>query len=307
MVTAAARAWAIAAAIPDPEVPVLTIEDLGVLRDVAVDGSRVTVTITPTYSGCPAVDAIRDDVVLALTMPGFDDVDVRLTLAPAWTTDWMSEAGKTQAARLRHRTAERARVGRRSDPAAAGRQVPALRVARHPRSRPLRLDLVQGPLRVPRVPRALRPLQGALMAVPPSVPSGATSRPVGALRQAAGDHRNRAHRRRAAGERGRRPVCARAQARPIPRAPGDRGATAHRGGRRGDVRDPRATCRASSTISPGSTSRFAPTSTDTRCGARIRCAGRPRPARSAWRSSATWAAGSRPGRRASFAPATRST
>ena len=96
MVTAAARAWAIAAAIPDPEVPVLTIEDLGVLRDVAVDGSRVTVTITPTYSGCPAVDAISDDVVLALTAAGFDDVDVRLTLAPAWTTDWMSETGKTK-------------------------------------------------------------------------------------------------------------------------------------------------------------------------------------------------------------------
>ena len=96
MVTATDRAWAIAAAIPDPEVPVLTIEDLGVLRDVSVDGSRVTVTITPTYSGCPAVDAIKDDVKLALTDAGFDDVDVRLTLAPAWTTDWMSEAGKTK-------------------------------------------------------------------------------------------------------------------------------------------------------------------------------------------------------------------
>ncbi|WP_457100007.1 1,2-phenylacetyl-CoA epoxidase subunit PaaD [Microbacterium sp. P5_E9] len=96
MVTATARAWAIAAAIPDPEVPVLTIEDLGVLRDVAVDGSRVTVTITPTYSGCPAIEAIGDDVVFALKGAGFDEVDVRLTLAPAWTTDWMSEAGKTK-------------------------------------------------------------------------------------------------------------------------------------------------------------------------------------------------------------------
>jgi ring-1,2-phenylacetyl-CoA epoxidase subunit PaaD len=90
----AADAWRIAAAVPDPEVPVLTIEDLGVLRDVAVDGDRVTVTITPTYSGCPAVDAIRDDVVLALTAAGFAEVDVRLTLTPAWTTDWMSDAGK---------------------------------------------------------------------------------------------------------------------------------------------------------------------------------------------------------------------
>ncbi|GAB2833656.1 1,2-phenylacetyl-CoA epoxidase subunit PaaD [Microbacterium insulae] len=97
MVTAtpdAELARRVAAAVVDPEVPVLTIEDLGVLRDVAVDGGRVTVTITPTYSGCPAVDAIRDDLVLALTGAGFDDVDVRLTLAPAWTTDWMSETGK---------------------------------------------------------------------------------------------------------------------------------------------------------------------------------------------------------------------
>ena len=92
--TTAARAWQAAASVLDPEVPVLTIEDLGVLRDVAVDGAHATVTITPTYSGCPAMDAIRDDVVLALTAAGFDDVDVRLVLAPAWTTDWMTDAGK---------------------------------------------------------------------------------------------------------------------------------------------------------------------------------------------------------------------
>ncbi|MDR7189002.1 ring-1,2-phenylacetyl-CoA epoxidase subunit PaaD [Microbacterium sp. BE35] len=90
----AERAWEVAASVLDPEVPVLTIEDLGVLRDVTVDAGRVTVTITPTYSGCPAMDAIRDDVVLALTSAGFDDVDVRLVLAPAWTTDWMTDAGK---------------------------------------------------------------------------------------------------------------------------------------------------------------------------------------------------------------------
>lgn len=84
----------VAASVTDPEVPVLTIEDLGILRDVVVDGDRATVTITPTYSGCPAVDAIRDDLVLALSAAGFAEVDVRLTLAPAWTTDWMSDAGK---------------------------------------------------------------------------------------------------------------------------------------------------------------------------------------------------------------------
>ena len=92
--TTAERAREVAASVCDPEVPVLTIADLGVLRDVAVDGERVTVTITPTYSGCPAVDAIRDDIILALTDAGFDDVDVKLTLSPAWTTDWMTDAGK---------------------------------------------------------------------------------------------------------------------------------------------------------------------------------------------------------------------
>ncbi len=92
--SATARAWRIAAAVPDPEVPVLTIEDLGVLREVVADADRVAVTITPTYSGCPAVDAIRDDIVLALTGAGFAEVAVSVTLAPAWTTDWMSEEGK---------------------------------------------------------------------------------------------------------------------------------------------------------------------------------------------------------------------
>lgn len=89
-----AQVWRIAAAVPDPEVPVLTIEDLGVLRTVELRGDRVVVDITPTYSGCPAMDTIRDDVVLALTAAGFADVEVRLVLSPAWTTDWMSDAGK---------------------------------------------------------------------------------------------------------------------------------------------------------------------------------------------------------------------
>jgi ring-1,2-phenylacetyl-CoA epoxidase subunit PaaD len=92
---AARRAWDIAATVTDPEIPVLTIEDLGVLRNVEIDGGgAVHVELTPTYSGCPAMDAMRDDVVLALTHAGYHDVDVHLVLAPAWTTDWMSEDGK---------------------------------------------------------------------------------------------------------------------------------------------------------------------------------------------------------------------
>ena len=88
--------WDIAATVVDPEVPVLTIEDLGVLRHVSVDGSRVTVDITPTYSGCPAIDAMRDDIVTALAAAGYADVRVRQVLAPAWTTDWMSDAGRAK-------------------------------------------------------------------------------------------------------------------------------------------------------------------------------------------------------------------
>jgi ring-1,2-phenylacetyl-CoA epoxidase subunit PaaD len=80
--------------VVDPEIPVLTVEDLGIIRDVTVDGDRVTVTITPTYSGCPAMDVIRCDIVAALDAAGFRDVSVQTVFAPAWTTDWMSESGK---------------------------------------------------------------------------------------------------------------------------------------------------------------------------------------------------------------------
>ncbi len=94
MVTALSPAWTVAAAVPDPEIPALTIADLGILRDVHETDGRVSVTLTPTYSGCPAMDAIRQDVELALTAAGYDDVDVRFTLSPAWTTEWMSAEGR---------------------------------------------------------------------------------------------------------------------------------------------------------------------------------------------------------------------
>ncbi len=88
------RARAAAAAVLDPEVPVLTIEDLGVLRDVEVDGDTVTVTVTPTYSGCPAMEVIERDVETAVRGAGFEQVVVRRVLSPAWTTDWMSDEGR---------------------------------------------------------------------------------------------------------------------------------------------------------------------------------------------------------------------
>jgi ring-1,2-phenylacetyl-CoA epoxidase subunit PaaD len=89
------RALEIAGAVPDPELPVLTIADLGVLRAVEVgDDGAVEVTITPTYSGCPAMETIRHDIQGALADAGFSDVRIRTVLAPAWTTDWISDRGR---------------------------------------------------------------------------------------------------------------------------------------------------------------------------------------------------------------------
>lgn len=85
----------VAAAVTDPEIPVLTIEDLGILRDVRVDDSgRVEIDITPTYSGCPALDVLRGDVAQRMRDAGYADVTVNVVLSPAWTTDWMSAAGR---------------------------------------------------------------------------------------------------------------------------------------------------------------------------------------------------------------------
>ncbi len=78
----------------DPEVPVLTILDLGIVRDVKINGDEVEVIITPTYSGCPAMDAISIDIRLKLIEHGYKNVKISFTLSPAWTTDWMSEEGK---------------------------------------------------------------------------------------------------------------------------------------------------------------------------------------------------------------------
>jgi ring-1,2-phenylacetyl-CoA epoxidase subunit PaaD len=87
-----------AAAVVDPELRVLTIEELGILRDVRVDGERVTVTITPTYTGCPAMDVIRADVQDAVRAAGYRDVAVETVFAPAWTTDWISDSGRAKLA-----------------------------------------------------------------------------------------------------------------------------------------------------------------------------------------------------------------
>ncbi len=90
-----AQVWSWLEEVKDPEVPVLSILDLGIVRGVQVSPSgEATVTITPTYSGCPAMDVIGMNIRMALAGRGFSGVRVDIQLSPAWTTDWMSETGK---------------------------------------------------------------------------------------------------------------------------------------------------------------------------------------------------------------------
>lgn len=88
-----ARAWDLARSVRDPEMPMLTLEDLGVLRSVTIEGHTVVVTITPTYSGCPAMATMRDDLVHRLADAGFS-AEVRVSLSPAWSSDWITPRGR---------------------------------------------------------------------------------------------------------------------------------------------------------------------------------------------------------------------
>ncbi|WP_425569895.1 1,2-phenylacetyl-CoA epoxidase subunit PaaD [Rhodococcus olei] len=87
------RARRLAESVPDPEMPMLTLADLGVLREVTATGEAVVVTLTPTYSGCPAMATMRDDVEHRLRDAGFTNVDVRTTLSPPWSSDWITADG----------------------------------------------------------------------------------------------------------------------------------------------------------------------------------------------------------------------
>lgn len=93
-----AAIWAILETVTDPEVPVLTITDLGIVRDVIIhsasDDEGIEIVITPTYTGCPAMDMITMNIKLAMVEHGYKKIKVTSVLSPAWTTDWMSEKGK---------------------------------------------------------------------------------------------------------------------------------------------------------------------------------------------------------------------
>jgi ring-1,2-phenylacetyl-CoA epoxidase subunit PaaD len=89
------RAWQVLDGVLDPEVPVVSVRDLGIVRDVIDGGDGViTVVVTPTYSGCPATEVIEQRIVAALEAEGLGPVRIEMRRAPAWTTDWMSEAGR---------------------------------------------------------------------------------------------------------------------------------------------------------------------------------------------------------------------
>jgi len=91
------RAWALLDRVLDPEVPVVSVRDLGIVRDVLEgDDGGMTVVVTPTYSGCPATEVIEESIVAALEGAGLGPVRVEMRRAPAWTTDWMSEKGRRQ-------------------------------------------------------------------------------------------------------------------------------------------------------------------------------------------------------------------
>jgi ring-1,2-phenylacetyl-CoA epoxidase subunit PaaD len=92
------RAREMAESVPDPELPMLTIGDLGILRAVTTEGERVVVSITPTYSGCPAIAEIRGDVHARLVEAGFTDVEVRTVLSPAWSSEWITAEGRRKLA-----------------------------------------------------------------------------------------------------------------------------------------------------------------------------------------------------------------
>ncbi|HBH06631.1 MAG TPA: phenylacetate-CoA oxygenase subunit PaaJ [Flavobacteriales bacterium] len=90
------KVWELLNKVPDPEIPVLSVVELGVVRDVYVKENRAEVTITPTYSGCPAMKTFSDDIISQLKKNGFEEVIIHTAYNPPWTTDWMSETARTK-------------------------------------------------------------------------------------------------------------------------------------------------------------------------------------------------------------------
>jgi ring-1,2-phenylacetyl-CoA epoxidase subunit PaaD len=86
--------WSIVGQVPDPEIPVLTLADLGIIRSVSIDDDAITIGLAPTYSGCPATEFIEESVIAELQKNGFNNIRTERVLSPAWTTDWISQEGR---------------------------------------------------------------------------------------------------------------------------------------------------------------------------------------------------------------------
>ena len=91
-----AEVWRWLDDVPDPEIPVISVVDLGIIRDVAWDGDILEVAVTPTYSGCPATSVIAMDIETALHDKGIGDIRIRTQISPPWTTDWLSDGGRAK-------------------------------------------------------------------------------------------------------------------------------------------------------------------------------------------------------------------
>ena len=92
------KIWKILEEVCDPEIPVLSIIDLGIIRNISFNGAKFLIDVTPTYSGCPAMDMISMDIRLKMLENGFKNFEINTIISPAWTTDWMSESGKKKLA-----------------------------------------------------------------------------------------------------------------------------------------------------------------------------------------------------------------
>ena len=152
-----AEIWELLDQVPDPEIPVISVVDLGIVRDVSWCDDMLEVTVTPTYSGCPATAVIAADIDKAIRKHGVENFRIRTQLAPPWTTDWMSEKGPREPRCIRDFPARA--VGWSAI-------LSALRQQRSFTGQPVRLDPVQGPVALRRLPGALRPLQVHLKAGP---------------------------------------------------------------------------------------------------------------------------------------------
>ncbi len=159
------------AQVPDPEIPVISLTDLGIIRDVQWQDDTLVVTVTPTYSGCPATSVINLDIEAALRARGIQKLRLERQLSPPWTTDWITPEGREK---LRAYGIAPPVDGTAADGRLAGRIARPLRIDQDGKDQPVRLDPLQGQLPLHRLPGTLRLFQMHLRMRPMLRHSGRT-------------------------------------------------------------------------------------------------------------------------------------